>query len=98
MAATARVLQEDDGTTFAANDGACFRTTFEVSRVGRTVTVRADVEGGGYPTFIRRQFDLIVHGAVADAVVVDGTPRTLDGGRIALANDGLAFTVELEAT
>lgn len=91
-------LQEDDGTTFAANNGGRLRTTFEVTRVGRQVIVRADVEGGGYPTFARRQFDLIVHGAVADDLLVDGTPRTIDNGRVTLPNDGNAFIIELHAS
>ena len=69
-----------------------------MTRVGRQVIVRADVEGGGYPTFARRQFDLIVHGAVADDLLVDGTPRTIDNGRVTLPNDGNAFIIELHAS
>jgi alpha-glucosidase len=90
-------LQEDDGITFAANNGGCVRTTFEVTRAGRRVTVRAEVGGDGYPSFVRRQFDLVVHGSVADSVVVDGSPRMLDNSRVTLSNDGKAFTVELQA-
>jgi alpha-glucosidase len=91
-------LQEDDGTTFAANSGARVRTTFDVTRAGRQVTVRAEVEGDGYPAFARHRFDLIVHGEVADDVLIDGTRRTLEGGRIQLSNNGNAFTVELTAS
>ena len=91
-------LQEDDGTTFASNSGACVRTTLDVTRVGQQVTVRAEVEGDGYPTFVRHRFDLVVHGAVADDVLIDGTGRTLEGGRIQLSNNGNAFTVELTAS
>src|SRR5258706_9818905 len=69
------VLQEDDGTTFAANSGARFRTTFAVTRAGTQVNVRAEVDGNGYAEFARRQFELVIHGAVAETLVVDGTQR-----------------------
>lgn len=90
-------MQEDDGTTFAAHGGARLRTSFEVTRVGRQITVSAEVDGDGYESFARDQFQIVVHGAVADAVVVDGTPQVLAHGRITLPNDGRGFTVELQA-
>ena len=80
-------LQEDDGTTFAANAGTRLGTSFEVTRVGRQITVSAEVDGDGYESFARDQFQIVVHGAVADAVVVDGTPQVLAHGRITLPND-----------
>jgi alpha-glucosidase len=91
-------LQEDDGTTFAANSGARFRTTFEVIRSGQQVTLRAEVEGDGYPDFARRQFVLVIHGAVDGAIVVDGTQQAVDDGRVTLSNDGNAFTVEFQTS
>ncbi len=90
-------LQEDDGTTFAANSGRRVRTSFEVTSVDSRITLRADVAGDGYPAFARREFELVVHGAVTDAVVVDGTPRALDSGRLTFSNDGTPFTIELTA-
>jgi alpha-glucosidase len=90
-------LQEDDGTTFAANSGARFRTTFEVTRVGRRITLRAAVDGDGYPEFGRRGFDLVVHGAVGGTVVVDGAEHALEGGRLALPNEGTPFTLDFTA-
>ncbi|HEX2786153.1 MAG TPA: TIM-barrel domain-containing protein [Ilumatobacteraceae bacterium] len=90
-------LQEDDGITFAANGGARLRTTFEVTRVGQQITVRSEIDGDGYPTFVRRQFDLVIHGTVAGVVIVDGTQRTFEGARFGLANDGKAFTIEFQA-
>ena len=86
-------MQEDDGTTFAAHGGARLRTSFEVTRVGRQITVSAEVDGDGYESFARDQFQIVVHGAVA----VDGTPQVLAHGRITLPNDGRGFTVELQA-
>ena len=58
-------LQEDDGTTFAANAGTRLGTSFEVTRVGRQITVSAEVDGDGYESFARDQFQIVVHGAVA---------------------------------
>ena len=40
------VLREDDGLTFAADQGRHLRTTLVVERNGDSVTVRAAVEGG----------------------------------------------------
>ena len=57
------MLQEDDGLTFAAQDGARYRTSFEVGRSGRTVVLRADVEGDGFAEFARERFVLVLHGA-----------------------------------
>jgi alpha-glucosidase len=91
------LLQEDDGTTFAANGGARLRTAFEVTRAGERITLGAEVDGDGYPEFVRRHFDLVVHGAVSGDVVADGTSVTLEGDRITLANQGTAFTIELTA-
>ncbi len=88
-------LQEDDGLTFAVDDGARYRTTFEVSRHGSSVTLRADVSGDGYAEFSRREFRLFVHGASPE-VTVDGelAPTTADG--VVIANSGAGFTAEFE--
>ena len=56
------LLQEDDGLTTAALDGARYRTTFAVTRRG-DVEVDAPVDGDGYPEFAREAFRLVVHGA-----------------------------------
>jgi alpha-glucosidase len=89
-------LQEDDGLTFAALDGACYRTTFEVTRRGRRVTVRADVDGDGYPEFAREAFELVVHGAAPAAVTFDGAEVRMREGRVTVANAGTGFAVELD--
>ena len=85
-------LQEDDGLTFAARDGARRRTTFTVARAGGTVTLRAEVEGGGYPEFAREAFHLVLHGAAPEAVVVDGERVAACDGRVVIPNAGTAFT------
>jgi alpha-glucosidase len=74
------LLQEDDGLTTAARDGARYRTTFEVTRRGGTVTVTAEVDGDGYPEFARESFRLVVHGAEVDDLDVPnrGEPFTTE--------------------
>jgi alpha-glucosidase len=88
-------LQEDDGLTFAARDGARYRTTFEVARRGDRVTLRADVDGDGYPEFAREAFVLVVHGAAPATVTVDGEALEVRDGRVAIANAGTGFAAEL---
>jgi alpha-glucosidase len=90
------LLQEDDGLTFAAHEGARHRTTFEVTRADGLLTVRAEVDGDGYPQFAREAFHLVVHGAAPDAVRLDGADVSAEDGRFVLPNAGSGFTVELD--
>jgi alpha-glucosidase len=89
-------LQEDDGASFAALDGARYRTTFEVTRRANRVSLRAEVEGDGYPEFAREELRLVVHGAAPAAVELDGAPVQARDGRVAIANTGTAFAVEFD--
>jgi alpha-glucosidase len=89
------LLQEDDGLTTAALDGARYRTTFELTRRGDRVALRAEVEGEGYPEFARTAFHLVVHGASPSSVTLDGDDVALREGRYELANAGTGFTAEL---
>ena len=77
------MLQEDDGLTTAALDGARYRTTFTVTRSGDRVRLDARVEGDGYPEFAREAFHLVVHGAEPGTTSV-------------VANSGQDFTFELD--
>ena len=88
------MLQEDDGLTFAALDGACYRTTFDVERAGDHVRVQASVAGRGYPEFTREQFTLVLHGAEPATVRADGVDVAGEAGRFALPNSGTAFNLE----
>jgi alpha-glucosidase len=90
-------LQEDDGLTFAARDGARYRTTFEVTRRGPRVALQASVEGDGYPEFAREAFHLVVHGAAPEQVVLDGATVAVRDGRVEIANAGTGFAVEFDA-
>jgi alpha-glucosidase len=90
------LLQEDDGLSFAALEGARYRTTFEVTRRGDRMTLAAVVEGEGYPEFAREAFQLVIHGAAPAAVVVDGSELRVEDGRVAIPNSGGPFTVELD--
>jgi alpha-glucosidase len=89
------LLQEDDGLTFAALEGARFRTVFAVTRRGDTVALEARVDGDGYPEFARTAFHLIVHGAAPRALRVDGAEVAAADGRFAIANAGAGFSAEL---
>jgi alpha-glucosidase len=89
-------LQEDDGVTDAAGDGARLRTSLELVRTGAALELRAEVEGDGYPEFARERLELVVHGAAPRRVVVDGEEVPGDGGRFGFANAGTAFTARIE--
>jgi alpha-glucosidase len=98
VAGTSRsFLQEDDGLTFAATEGARYRTSFEVTRTGDRIRLRADVEGDGYPEFARQAFHLIVHGARPSSVDLEDGPVRVRDGRFVLPNAGEGFTVEFAA-
>jgi alpha-glucosidase len=59
------------------------------------VTLRADVDGDGYPEFAREAFVLVVHGAAPATVTVDGEALEVRDGRVAIANAGTGFAAEL---
>ena len=85
------MLQEDDGLTFAALQGACYRTSFTVERAGAEVRVKAEVSGDGYPEFRRERFVLVLHGAASDTAHLDGDMITGANGRFEIANRGTHF-------
>jgi len=58
------------------------------------VTLRADVDGDGYPEFAREAFVLVVHGADPATVTVDGEALAVRDGRVAIANAGTGFAAE----
>ena len=90
------LLQEDDGLTDAALDGARRRTSFEVTRRGGRLTLRAEADGAGYPEFAREAFHLVVRGAAPASATLDGEPVGVAGGRVEIPSAGTGFTVELE--
>ena len=91
------ILQEDDGLTFAALSGARLRTTFTVTRSGSQLRLSAEVGGDGFPEFRREAFDLVVHGAVIEEVILDDERIAGSAaGRFRLPRAGLDFHVELQ--
>ena len=90
------LLQEDDGRTYAAADGARVRTTFSLSRSGDRVTMTAQVEGEGYPAFRRRAFRVVVHGASPSALEVNGAVISARETGFIVANRGEGFTLHLD--
>jgi len=88
-------LQEDDGVSFAALDGARYRTSFELTRDGDRLRLRADVEGEGYPEFARREFHLVIHGAAPATVRLgDGTELRRSEEHFVTPNTGQSFALE----
>jgi alpha-glucosidase len=90
------LLQEDDGLTHAALEGARLRTVFEVMRTGRRVTVRAEVEGDGYPEFAREAFHLIVHGAAPPTIRVGDDDLIPSDGRVVVPSTGSGFAAQFD--
>jgi alpha-glucosidase len=88
-------VQEDDGLTFAARDGAYLRTTCTVTRSDGEVTLRAAVAGDGYPEHRRTAFALVVHGAEPASVELDGETVTPVDGRFTIPRVRDGFTVRL---
>lgn len=91
------MLQEDDGLTTAALDGAFVRTTFELERAGSVVTLRASVAGDGFPEHRRTELRVVLHGAAADVRArLDGADVAVTDGAVAVPNRGTPFTLELD--
>lgn len=90
----ASLLQEDDGVTFAAQDGARVRTTLRLIREGGRLRLSGEVEGEGYADFARTAYRLIVHGAEPDHVLHDGGRVEPADDGFTLLNDGTGFTVD----
>lgn len=91
------VLAEDDGLTFAADDGARYRTLFTLTREGDRLTLRAEVEGQGYPEFEREAFHLVLHGARPEGVLLDGAEAPVVHGRVVIPNTGEPFELTFDA-
>jgi alpha-glucosidase len=91
------MLQEDDGLTFAAQQGARYRTMFTVTRAGSLLTVDADVTGDGFPEFARERFVLVLHGAAPETARLDDTMITGSAGRFQIPNRGADFSFAFAA-
>ena len=87
-------LQEDDGLSFDALEGARYRTTFALTRSGDRVEVRADVDGEGYPEFAREAFRVVIHGATPQAARLDGVEVRATGPAFMLPNAGTRFVLD----
>ena len=84
-------VQEDDGLSLDAQNGAFVRTTVRLSRVGDRLTVEATVDGDGYDDFARTGVRLVLHGARARTAWLDGEP-------VQLASGGAEIAVEVPHT
>jgi len=89
-------LQEDDGLSFAASEGARHRTRFTLTRRGAQVRLHGETQGEGYPEFARRQFRIVLEGATPLTVRHDGAQVPYADGGVVLPNAGEALSVEFE--
>ena len=92
------MLQEDDGLTFAAQEGARYRTAFTLLRAGGELTLKAEVSGDGYPEFARERFVLVLHGATPEEASLDDTMIIGTGGRFEIPNEGVGFSFRCMVT
>ena len=90
------MLQEDDGLTFAAVEGARFRTDFTVTRAGHRVDA---ARRGGRTRAIRNSpgsgSTLVLHGSARRRRVLDGAEVSGSDGRFEIPNTGSGFDFEL---
>jgi alpha-glucosidase len=89
-------LQEDDGVTFAALDGAFYRTDFEVTRAHNRLALRAEVRGNGFPYFAREAFTLLIRGATPASVRLDGSALSPSEGTFILPVGARSFSVDFD--
>jgi alpha-glucosidase len=92
------ILQEDDGLTFAAQEGARYRTAFTLLRAGGELTLKAEVSGDGYSEFARERFVLVLHGATPEEATLDDTMIIGTGGRFEVPNEGVGFSFRCRVT
>jgi alpha-glucosidase len=89
-------LAEDDGLTFAARDGSCYRTEITLTRTGSRVALTAAVTGEGYPEFRRESFLVVMHGATPAALHADGTDIPRGDRGFVLPNHGSGFAAAFD--
>lgn len=87
------LLQEDDGETFAAQNGALVHTRVTVARDGAEVTVTAETTGDGFAAFRRAEFVVVVHGGTPADARLGGAVAASDGNRIPLDVGAEGFTL-----
>ena len=78
-------IQEDDGLTNLALEGKRIRTTFNVTRNGKSVVLSASSTGKGFEEFARESFEIVWH-----------TADRLNGTRALIGNSGEAFSISLD--
>ncbi len=91
------LVQEDDGLTFAARDGARVRTEISVRRTGREVAVEATTSGRGFAEFARERIRLVIHGAQPALVTVDGAQLRSTNSFVEFPNAGSGFIARFDA-
>ena len=62
------------------------------------MTLRAEVDGDGYPEFAREAFHLVVHGAAPATLRLDGAELRRTGGHFTVANAASVVAPEFDLT
>lgn len=90
-------LQEDDGLTFAALQGALYRTRFTLTRKANQVSLKAQTTGSGFPEFAREKFRVVLLNCAAKSANLDGKPVALDAGTLTFDDRGQGFELHFDA-
>jgi alpha-glucosidase len=88
-------LHEDDGLTFAFQSGACFRTTFCLTRRGTSLCLSATVTGQGFAEFRRRALRLVFHGFDGSELVLNDKTLPVEHGVVQFENRAENFRLTL---
>jgi alpha-glucosidase len=65
------ILHEDDGLTFARDDGAFVRTRLTLQREASAISLRGVRDGDGFPEFARTRLRIVWHGLPAAESRID---------------------------
>lgn len=90
------MLHEDDGLTFAFQNGNFLRTTFSLRRSGNQINLHGQVSGHGYPEFARQAFELVWHGATPKNLLVNGQTVTVQDERLLIPNRGSELQISAQ--
>jgi len=88
-------LHEDDGLTFAFQNGAFLRTSFCLTRRGAALSVSATVTGQGFPEFRRRALQVVFHGFGGSELLLNGQQLRAERGVAQFDNRGEDFTLAI---
>jgi alpha-glucosidase len=89
---TSRLI-EDDGLTFAYQNGAFYRSDMTLTRAADDLALCVSTAGAGFAQFARREFVIVFHGETPAAVIVDGEELPVRQGTVRIPNRGESFSL-----